>query len=89
MAEAELARFIDRYTMEFVRHYPHPIERVWRAVTEPGELAQWFILPSVWELKSGGAYRFEEGFRGVIEAVEPPRLIDRIFEHLLTPGGKW
>jgi uncharacterized protein YndB with AHSA1/START domain len=75
MAEDDLAHFIDRYTMEFVRHYPHPIQRVWRAVTEPDQLAQWFISPSVWELKSGGAYRFEEGFKGILEAVEPPRLI--------------
>src|ERR1019366_10465926 len=76
MAEVELALFIDRYTMEFVRHYPHPIERVWRAVTEPGELAQWLIPPSVWELKSGGAYPFhDDAFSGVIEAVDPPRFI--------------
>ena len=60
MSNADLARFIDRYTVEYVRTYPHPIERVWRAVTEPGELAQWFIPPSVWELKSGGAYRFHD-----------------------------
>jgi uncharacterized protein YndB with AHSA1/START domain len=75
MSNDDLAHFVDRYTVEFVRHYPHPVERVWRAVTEPSELAQWFIPPSVWELKSGGAYRFEDGFRGVIEAVEPPRFI--------------
>jgi len=76
MEKAELARFIDRWTIEFVRVYPHPIERVWKAVSDPAEVAIWFIRPTVWDLRSGGAYRFHtEGFAGVIETVEPPRLI--------------
>jgi hypothetical protein len=33
MAHEGLARFIDHWTIEFVRTYPHPIERVWQAVT--------------------------------------------------------
>jgi len=32
MPKAELARFIDRWTVEYVRTYPHPIDRVWRAI---------------------------------------------------------
>jgi uncharacterized protein YndB with AHSA1/START domain len=28
--------------LRFVRRYRHPIERVWRAVSDPGEMAQWF-----------------------------------------------
>jgi uncharacterized protein YndB with AHSA1/START domain len=78
MAEALLARFIDRYTMEFVRHYPHPIERVWRAITDPAEMSVWFA-PITFEPRLGGAYRaqWEEPtmFRGVITAFEPPRLL--------------
>ena len=62
--------------MEFVRHYPHPIERVWRAVSDPVELGRWFVPPTTWELRSGGAYRFDnDDFSGVMEVVEPPRLI--------------
>ena len=75
MAEAELARFIDHWTIEFVRVYPHPIERVWKAISDPAEVAIWFIRPTVWDLRSGGAYRFEDEFRGAIELVEPPRRI--------------
>ncbi len=76
MAEAELARFIDHWTIEFVRIYPHPIERVWRAVTDPAEVAIWFIPPTVWEPRTGGRYRFhDDGFAGVVQAVEPMRLI--------------
>jgi uncharacterized protein YndB with AHSA1/START domain len=76
MSNADLARFIDRYTMEFVRIYPHPIERVWTAITDPAELAQWFIAPNPWELRTGGRYRFDsDNFSGVVLAFEPPRLI--------------
>ena len=45
MPNADLARFIDRWTMEYVRTYPHPIERVWKAVSDPAEVAIWFIRP--------------------------------------------
>jgi len=75
MAEG-LARFLDHWTIEFVRTYPHPIERVWRAVTDPAEVAIWFIPPTVWEPRTGGRYRFhDDGFAGVVQTVEPPRLI--------------
>lgn len=78
MAQVELARFIDRHTAENVCFYPHPIERVWRAITDPKEFSVWFI-PGRIELRVGGAYVFgPEGnphMRGVILALEPPRLI--------------
>lgn len=75
MADAEFARFIDRWTIEFVRVYPHPIERVWKAISDPAEVAAWFISPKVWDLRSGGAYRFQDKFLGPIELVDPPRRI--------------
>ncbi len=28
--------------LRFERRYPHPMERVWHAISEPGEMAQWF-----------------------------------------------
>ncbi|MGH3693962.1 MAG: SRPBCC domain-containing protein [Pseudonocardiaceae bacterium] len=31
-----------RPAVRFQRTYPHPIERVWAAVTEPDELSHWF-----------------------------------------------
>lgn len=77
MGEPELARFIDRFTIEYVRVFPHPIERVWRAITDPAEFRRWF-LPGRIELETGGAYRFEtgdNGFHGVVEAIEPPKYI--------------
>ena len=74
MAEGELARFIDRYTVEYVRTYPHPIERVWRALTDPAELGAW-CMPAEIDLRVGGAYVFQGEKWGHILALEPPRLI--------------
>jgi uncharacterized protein YndB with AHSA1/START domain len=60
MPEAELARFIDRFTIEYVRVYPHPVERVWRAITDPAEFKVWFIRGEI-DLRQDGKYRFQSG----------------------------
>jgi uncharacterized protein YndB with AHSA1/START domain len=91
MAEAELARFIDRFTMEYVRTYPHPIERVWRALIEPEEFGVWFIKGRL-DPRVGGRYWFgDDGFQGVVAAIEPPRLLrleddnaGQVFQYELT-----
>ena len=75
MAGADLARFVDRYTAEYVRHYPHPVERVWRAITDPAEFRAWFIAGTL-EPRVGGAYQFGgPDFAGEVLALDPPRLI--------------
>jgi uncharacterized protein YndB with AHSA1/START domain len=77
---ADLPRFIDRWTIEYVRTFAHPIDRIWRAITDPREFAAWFIPGSV-ELKPGGNYSFggcadvEPDFAGKVLAIDPPRLI--------------
>jgi len=94
MAEAELARFVDRFTMEYVRVYPHPIERVWRAIIEPEEFGVWFIKGRL-DPRVGGRYWFgDDGFQGVVQAIEPPRLLrlsddkaEQTFEYELTAVG--
>ena len=74
-ARPDLARFIDRWTIEYVRVYPHPIERVWRAITDPKEFRAWFIRGEI-ELRQGGSYRFEsENWTGPVLAIDPPRFI--------------
>ena len=75
MAKAELARFVDRYTVEYLRTFPHPIERVWKAIVDPAEIGQWFVPPTRWDLREGGSYRFDDDMSGPILAYEPPRLI--------------
>jgi uncharacterized protein YndB with AHSA1/START domain len=73
-------------TLELRRGVPAPREAVWKALTEPEELAKWwgpdgFTTPSIeLDLRVGGAYRFAmqppEGdlfhLSGEFTEVEPP-----------------
>src|ERR1700733_6481246 len=94
MAEAELARFIDRSTMDYVRAYPHPIERVWRAIIEPEEFGVWFIKGRL-DARLGGRYWFgDDGFQGAVLAIDPPRTLrlgddknDQFFEYQLSEAA--
>ena len=68
--------------MRVERHYPHPIDKVWTAVTDPEHLRQWFPSPVEVDLRPGGAMRFtafegdaedESGATGTVDEVEAPR----------------
>ncbi len=71
----------DRWAVRLVRRYPHPVERVWRAVTEPEHLAVWF--PSTVEIEpvAGSEVRFgpasdgDPGLTGTVTDCDPPHLI--------------
>ena len=64
--------------VRFERRYPHPVDRVWRAVTEPGQLAHWFPTTVEVDLREGGAMRFTfpgeemEPMEGAVTLLEPP-----------------
>jgi uncharacterized protein YndB with AHSA1/START domain len=76
-ARSELARFIDHWTVEYVRVYPHPIERVWRAISDPREISVWF-WEARFDFRVGGSFAFgPEGsdLFGVFDAIDPPRFI--------------
>lgn len=87
-----------RPTVRVERDYPHPIEKVWRAVTAPEHLGQWFPSPVEVDLRPGGEMRFGAsgggpGAAGVVEAVDPPRRLaftwgaDRLTFELSPSGG--
>ena len=73
----------DRPALSFERRLSHPVEVVWRAITESGQLEQWF--PSkvvVDELRPGGemTFAFEDmpldapsTMTGRVTEFEPPR----------------
>ena len=79
MTDVDLARFVDRWTMEHVRFYPHPVERVWRAITETELVAKWFA-PIEFDLRVGGTARFGPAeapwWTSAITRLEPPTLIE-------------
>ena len=80
-----LARDGDQWTLTFTRRLAHPVEQVWRAVTEPEHLAAWFPQQIIGERRAGAPLRFVspagDGFDGEMLAFQPPTLLE------LTWGG--
>lgn len=68
-ATENLATFDDKDTMRYERTYPHPIERVWEAVTTTEHLEAWLLPASQVERRLGGRCAFSWG-SPVGEAVE-------------------
>lgn len=64
-----------RPALRFERRYPHPIERVWRAVTEPDELSRWFPANVVGDRSVGAALVFDDDAQRAAdrEAGQPTR----------------
>ncbi len=70
--------------LRFERRIAHPIESVWRAITEPEELAQWFPGTVEVDLRVGGemTFTFREQklldesttMTGEVTGLDPPRL---------------
>jgi uncharacterized protein YndB with AHSA1/START domain len=63
-----------RPALRFERRLHHPIERVWRAITEPAELAQWFVAPATWKPELGETFE-AAGERGEITELEAPSVL--------------
>jgi uncharacterized protein YndB with AHSA1/START domain len=63
-----------RPALRFERHLDHSVERVWRAVTEPAELARWFVADVAWTPALGEVIE-AEGESGAITALDAPHLI--------------
>src|SRR3954470_7387413 len=68
--------------LRFERRLAHPVEKVWRAVSEPAELAGWFpCAVELDELRVGATLRFTfpddiaPPMDGAVTALEPPRLL--------------
>jgi len=68
-----------RPAVRFERRYPHPVERVWRAVTEPAELEHWFPTSVEVDLREDGPMTFTfpeqemEPMEGRVTELDPPR----------------
>ncbi|SNX65697.1 uncharacterized protein YndB with AHSA1/START domain [Streptomyces sp. TLI_55] len=67
-----------RPAVRFSRTYAHPIDRVWRFVTDADELAHWFPSRAEIDLRPGGEIKFSGDpnmpeSTGRVLAVEAPR----------------
>lgn len=76
----ETLRTVDgRHVLRIERRLAHPPAKVWRAVTEPAELSQWFPATVTMELQAGAAVHFEDetgpGTAGRVVELDPPRVL--------------
>ncbi len=80
LSETNRGTFVDidgRPALRFSRTYPHPVEKVWAAVSTPDGLKNWFPGTVTLEPQSGGAMTFSEdpdvpAGTGTVLTWEPP-----------------
>lgn len=81
----------DRITLRYERVLPHPIDDVWRAVTDPDEISRWWGTRPEIDLRVDGEYvsHHETGDRVVdrIVRLEPPRVFAHTFWQHLNPDS--
>lgn len=73
--DLSLGGFVDSATFRFVRTYPHPVQRVWDALTDAKQLAVWLWPCTQFDARLGGVGVFNPGKETVmrITAFDPPR----------------
>ena len=78
-------------TLVFRRRLDHPPDVVWRALTEPSELANWYMTKAAVDGRNGGSVDFVSGpshlhVTGRIITWDPPK----VFEHewKVAPRGE-
>jgi uncharacterized protein YndB with AHSA1/START domain len=87
-AADELLSLDGRPTLRLERRFPHPIDKVWRAVTTPEHLAVWFPSPVQLELRPGGTMKFslgggegsDQATAGEVLELDPPRRFAFLWE---------
>ena len=85
----------ERYTLRLSRVIAAPLDRVWRAITEPEEIVKWLLCEATNEATVGGQMKLDwvgddrrcrdrPRHGGAILAYEPPRLVE--YEWDTYPG---
>ena len=92
MINGTLETIDGRPALRFERRLDYPVQRVWRAVTEPEELARWFVAPVHWTPAQGERLDAMGG-TGEITELDPPRVIawnwgGQEFRFELEPDGE-
>jgi uncharacterized protein YndB with AHSA1/START domain len=71
---ADLQTIDGRPALRLERYLAHPVERVWRAVSEPGEVRRWMPAAADWTPKLGEVFELG-GQQGEITELDPPHVI--------------
>ena len=69
----------ERHRLRIERRYPHPVAKVWRAITDPAELSGWFPARVETELAVGAKMTFtfpeqQPETNGTITELDPPNV---------------
>ncbi|HWC86155.1 MAG TPA: SRPBCC family protein [Solirubrobacteraceae bacterium] len=71
-----------RWQLRFTRTLRHPVDRVWRAITEPEHLARWFPTTIEGDRYAGAPLRFSfprhewPSFEGEMITYDPPSVVE-------------
>ncbi|MEU5263459.1 SRPBCC family protein [Amycolatopsis sp. NPDC021455] len=94
---AKLLTVDDRPVLRLERRLKHAPEKVWRAITDPAELAHWFPARVDVDLRDGGEIRFtfpgeDTTTTGRVLTADPPREFtfvwnDDTLRWLISPDG--
>jgi uncharacterized protein YndB with AHSA1/START domain len=71
MTGATLETVEGRPALRFERTLAHPVERVWRAISDPAELERWFPAAADWTPATGEIFE-AYGATGEVTEVAPP-----------------
>jgi uncharacterized protein YndB with AHSA1/START domain len=74
MIHGNLETIDGRPALRFERTLAHPVERVWRAVSEPAELERWFPATVDWTPATGEKFEVAGSSLEVTEVDAPHRL---------------
>jgi uncharacterized protein YndB with AHSA1/START domain len=88
----ELAEVSTLYALRFTRKLPHPVERVWHAITDDSELAAWMGYSARLDLRVGGQVALccddESGaITGIVTKLEPPHVLRYTWDMALIHWG--
>jgi len=71
MADGNLVTIDGRPALRFERTLAYPVERVWRAISEPAELERWFPAAADWTPATGETFE-AAGSTGEVTQVDAP-----------------
>lgn len=78
------------YLLRFERHFDHPIEKVWDAITQPEHLTKWIAGDdAIVDLRVGGRVYFSGhgGIEATVLDCDPPRVISYEWKTSEWDGG--
>jgi len=91
MSDGTIERAAVRVTFRYERRLRHPIEEVWKAITDPAEIGAWAGTRPELDLEPGGRYVTHHGSGHTvvdrIVRVEPPTLFEHTFWVDVNPSG--